>query len=421
MKYPSLLLAVAMLLPNYAFAAYPDVDASHENGRAIEYLQEKGIMTGYPNGDFGPDRRLSRAELMKILVESSVGAPNPSFARQCFPDIEVDSWYAAYVCYAKDQGWVSGYPDGTFRPAQDVLMVESVKMLVNARGYEVTKSAIEYGVGGEWFMPYMFAALRHYILSNDTYWARDPGENYDDPITRKRIAEFIYRALWTDGQLSLRLDLNPQCNPADVVSVKLGGESYDYPDFIATMRDGTDCTLATDVNPLSRVSKHLVWGIMEVATNRDGQWGNYVQDGKAYFRAICECDGGDIPGIFELNLETGEMAEFIAGKMLISSDYRYFVGMEGDERGTITVYDRKTHTTKNAVELNWPQTLSAGMHDQGFGGINMDTPHITLDGTILHYTVFDAGTHSPDPADDDIADYKKLYDQSVDLNTLFGN
>ena len=405
-----------MLLPISASAAYPDVDASHENGRAITYLQDKGIMTGYPNGTFGPDRHLSRAELMKILVESSVGAPNASFARQCFPDIEADSWYVAYVCYAKDQGWISGYPDGTFRPAQDVSMVEAVKMLVNARGYDVAEPTIENGVKEEWFMPYMFAALRHYVLSNDTYWARDPGENYDDPITRKRIAEFIYRALWNDGRLSLHLDLNPQCKPADIVSVRLGGESFDYPDFIATMRDGTDCTLATDVNPLSRVSKHLVWGIMEVATMRDGQWGNYVQDGKAYFRALCECDGGDLPGFFELDLNTGVFEEFLADGRYISQDYRYFVAFEGDTFGVIRVYDRKTRTEKAVVTLEWPLTLATD-YSAGYGiGSGFLAGEAFFEKSVFKYTVYHAGQQRSG----ETGTYEYFQERSIDLNEFFG-
>ena len=132
-----LTILVALFIPATTLAAYPDVAASHENGRAIMYLQESGIMTGYPNGTFGPDRPLARAELMKILVESSIGTPDNSYARSCFSDIRGDEWFAEYVCYAKDQGWVEGYPNGTFQPGKSVLLVEAVKMLVNAREYDL--------------------------------------------------------------------------------------------------------------------------------------------------------------------------------------------------------------------------------------------------------------------------------------------
>lgn len=419
----AVLLGIA---PLAAQAAYPDVPSMHENSRAIEYLQTTEIMTGYPDGTFGPDRPLNRAELLKILYASKFGRPGDMFEGDCFPDVDRNAWYAPYVCGSKDAGWVSGYPDGTFRPSQNVSYVEAVKMLVNVRGYELDyDDPVGFHRQGEWFTPYLNAASNNHILSWDTYLERD--EKYDEPLSRKRIAEFVYRALWNDGYLSPYLDLDlGACPLQDIVSVKEGYGGNGTQNFEASTRDGKTCIIARDVHPLTRVARGLHGAIMELSPRFSTDWNverpeASVVDGKAYFIISCECDGGDLPGIFELNLRTGEMAEFLAGTSLVSSDYRYFIGMEGEGRGTITVYDRQTRIGRNAVELEWPMTLVPGMHDQGFGGIGFDSPVLSLDGHTLHYTVYDAGNHSPRSQDDDIADYKKLYDSSVDLDELFGN
>jgi len=321
-------ISTAVLLgiaPLAAQASFPDVSATHENGRAIQYLQTTEIMTGYPDGTFGPDRPLNRAELLKILYSSEFGRPGDMFKGDCFPDVDRDAWYAPYVCGSKDARWVSGYPDGTFRPSQNVSYVEAVKMLVNVRGYALDHDApVGFHREGEWFVPYLNAASNNNVLSWDTYLERD--EKYDEPLTRKRIAEFVYRALWNDGHLSPYLDLNfDGCPRQDIIAVDVGYEDGKQL-FEARTRTGMTCVLARDVNPLTNVARGLHSSLIRLSPRFTTDWNaeqpaSPVVNGKAYFQLSCECDGGDLPGLFELDLETGEMAEFLAVRILVQSDY----------------------------------------------------------------------------------------------------
>lgn len=93
---------------------------------SIEFLYNRGVVEGYPDGSFGPDREVNRAEIMKIILgasfESDIG-----HRLNCFPDVRGD-WFAKYVCLAKEEGIIEGYPDGKFKPAQAVNMVEALKM-----------------------------------------------------------------------------------------------------------------------------------------------------------------------------------------------------------------------------------------------------------------------------------------------------
>lgn len=60
---------------------------------------------------------------------------------QCFPDVTLDMWFGEYVCEAKDLGLVEGYPDGLFHPEREVNYAEAVKILVGLYDYEIPEPA----------------------------------------------------------------------------------------------------------------------------------------------------------------------------------------------------------------------------------------------------------------------------------------
>lgn len=57
--------------------AFSDVtDATQDE--AVDYLEDEGIISGYPDGTFKPNNSINRAELMKILVGAANASPDPS-------------------------------------------------------------------------------------------------------------------------------------------------------------------------------------------------------------------------------------------------------------------------------------------------------------------------------------------------------
>lgn len=60
---------------------------------------------------------------------------------KCFSDVPANQWFTKYVCYGKDQGWVIGYSDGTFKPSQTVNFVEGLKMTFKGFGLGYTESS----------------------------------------------------------------------------------------------------------------------------------------------------------------------------------------------------------------------------------------------------------------------------------------
>lgn len=172
-----------------------DVSASHQNIRAIEYLYNEETIIGYTDGTFKPENPVNRAELLKILVEGQGITPTTDEYSNCFPDV-ADDWYAPYVCYAKEEGWVSGYPDGTFKPANTVNKVEALKMLINSQALDgqlvvsVTEQLFGDTDNSAWYAPYVKLAKDLGILE-ETDDIFEP----DGDMDRGSICENLYRLL----------------------------------------------------------------------------------------------------------------------------------------------------------------------------------------------------------------------------------
>gem|GEM_PF-6811627 len=86
-----------------------------------------GIIGGYIDGNYYPGRDVSRAEALKIMLEAS--GLNIGNGSTTFTDTEPGAWYQKYLAYAEDKGIVGGYSDGSFGPERPVTRAEIAKML----------------------------------------------------------------------------------------------------------------------------------------------------------------------------------------------------------------------------------------------------------------------------------------------------
>lgn len=121
---------VVIFTSNIVSAAFNDTQG-HLYQEAIQYVQDKGIVQGYEDGSYRPDQMINRAEFTKILIVAVSGEP-PQATTDCFSDVHTDQWFAGYVCQAKVSNVISGYPDGSFGPEKNINFVEAAKILINA-------------------------------------------------------------------------------------------------------------------------------------------------------------------------------------------------------------------------------------------------------------------------------------------------
>lgn len=114
-------------------ATFPDLNEQHPNRDAIEYLKEEGVVQGNPSGNFDPLDRINKAAFTKMLIAAIYPAEeiNKCTGSEFF-DVPDTEWYARYVCMAKKHGIVTGNPDGSFGPADFINFATASKIIVEA-------------------------------------------------------------------------------------------------------------------------------------------------------------------------------------------------------------------------------------------------------------------------------------------------
>jgi len=149
---------------------------------AVEYVSGMGIVKGYEDGTFRPNNLLNRAEFTKILVEAITSTPPPKPTKACFDDVPRTQWFAPYVCYAKEQNIIGGYPDGEFKPSNNINFAEAAKIIISSFNFSVR----ELRRGEKWFVPYILTLSQKKAI---------PGTINDvgHLLTRGEMAELIMR------------------------------------------------------------------------------------------------------------------------------------------------------------------------------------------------------------------------------------
>ena len=102
------------------------------------YADSFGLMKGYDDGTFKPDNNMTRAEFYISINESGCNYQSRSTTRrnQFFPDIDKSYWAYDDIAKAVSIGFISGYDDGTFRPADNVTYEQAITMIFHVLGYK---------------------------------------------------------------------------------------------------------------------------------------------------------------------------------------------------------------------------------------------------------------------------------------------
>ena len=191
--------ALAIIPIAYA-GVFPDVPADSPYFAAIEYLYERGVIKGNPDGTYAPLRRLNRAELLTIVYRAAEKETRAIYGG-CFPDVPTTAWYSDVVCTGKHNGDIQGYPNGKFHAENEVNTVETIKIVLNTLGFAIPTLTLENQVGLDfknvniksWYAPYLLAALLHGLIPQELI--SDNDFRADGAMNRAIAAEIVYRAL----------------------------------------------------------------------------------------------------------------------------------------------------------------------------------------------------------------------------------
>jgi len=106
---------------------------------AVDVLTAIGVVSGYQDGSFKPGTALNRGQAAKIICNLILGpttAEALSTTEAPFKDVPADHVFAGYIAYCVSEGIISGYADGTFKPANPLTGYAFWKMLLGALGYD---------------------------------------------------------------------------------------------------------------------------------------------------------------------------------------------------------------------------------------------------------------------------------------------
>ena len=164
-------------------ASFNDLEKS-SFPEAVRVVARAGFINGYPDGTFRPSEQVTRAELAATALRLTADASGAEVAADpsCFEDIDPRAWYADAVCRAKARGFVAGVSETRFEPEAAVSAAQALKILLLASG-----SALEPETpDSPWYAPYLRRA--------ETLGLSVPPEP-TAALTRDELAQLLFSLL----------------------------------------------------------------------------------------------------------------------------------------------------------------------------------------------------------------------------------
>lgn len=171
---------------------FVDIGTAHPHFNAISFLKNEGIIQGYPDGSFKPENDVSRVEVMKFILEG-IGADIEKAQNLTFKDTDTKEWYADYLYTAKNLGIVQGYSDGTFKPTNSVNKAEFLKMLIKAADIDIDPVIQDDFKVKNVDKADWFAKYVQFAVNANIIDVEDNTFNPAEEIKREEVAEAIYR------------------------------------------------------------------------------------------------------------------------------------------------------------------------------------------------------------------------------------
>ena len=257
-KFLSLVLALTMMMSlvtiNAGAKEFTD-DEELNYKEAVDVISEISVVDGYEDGSFKPQNTLTRGAAAKIICNLILG---PTTAAELhadtapYKDVPVSNTFSGYIAYCAKEGIISGYADGSFRPAGTLTGYAFMKMLLGALGYDAT---YEGYTGGNWSINVAKQAIGIGLNAGLT-----DEFNGVDFVTREEAALYAFNTL-----------------KATMV---------DYDQKITTNVNGVDVTISQGS------SKPVTWseGINEDGNIKDD---NFVQFAEEFFPKLVRKDDND--------------------------------------------------------------------------------------------------------------------------------
>lgn len=165
-KLVALIVALTFVL---SLAVPMSAGAATAEDNSASKLNSLGIIEGYPDGTFGLDKDITRAEFAKIAVIASGNKAAADLLKNTpsvFSDVKTGEWYTGWINLAASLGYVKG-DQGKFRPGDKITYAEVLTILVRLLGYNDN-------LPGDWPTDYLVKAVSLGITEGVTFDAKAP-------------------------------------------------------------------------------------------------------------------------------------------------------------------------------------------------------------------------------------------------------
>ncbi|MEA5557266.1 S-layer homology domain-containing protein [Nodularia spumigena] len=174
--------------------------AGHWTADFVEALVQRGAISGFPDGTFAPDSPINRAQYAAIIAKTfklqirNLGSK--------FTDVNSSFWAASAISQTAEMGFISGFPDRTFRPGQNLTKVQAIVSIVN--GLKLTGGNPQVlNVYRDRTQIPSYATNAVAIATQSLLVVNYPQTEQLEPlrdITRGEVATLIYQALVAKSQ-----------------------------------------------------------------------------------------------------------------------------------------------------------------------------------------------------------------------------
>ncbi|WP_411348265.1 S-layer homology domain-containing protein [Paenibacillus sp. WLX2291] len=170
----------------------------------------KGYVQGYEDGTFRPDQQVTRAELA-VMLQRLIGDNSDSTTAN-FKDVPASYWASNGIQLVETNGWMKGYPDGSFQPGQALTRAELASLISRWKGLDSsdTSAATPADVQSNWA-----ASDINKVVSAGLMKGFPDGKFYpNQPVTRAEVVTVLNRiqssSTSTSGTASSWKDVTPQ-------------------------------------------------------------------------------------------------------------------------------------------------------------------------------------------------------------------
>jgi S-layer homology domain len=186
---------------------FKDVPENYWAKNAIEELATLGLIKGYPNDIFKPEKGITRAEFATLLARIAGQDKYQGVQALTFKDLPKKHWSYPSVDYAVAAGLMKGYPNGTFEPNKKISRAEGVVVIARFAGLNLSSQVNE--------VPYKDVPGRHWAIygvnaAKEAGLLKHLGDKFEPKkdMSRAETAEILSNVVFIKKRVSELLDFN---------------------------------------------------------------------------------------------------------------------------------------------------------------------------------------------------------------------